>query len=903
MTTFTVMRSALPHPQRSLWLEPLVVRISLHGLTTLTLARSFPMPTRRTWRLTEKRATTLGRLVRTTLTGCRLTAHLQFDGSDQLGVNISDVVEHLQQRIRYYTSDTLDHDTEGSAAGQVYTTSRYPKNISTIKAEVRPDTPSIYKAGIYTVDDNNQILASLGQSADTDEIPSGASQILTFSMLDDADDSLGVPLSGNERIAVLIRRAGAGNSAHTRLRRGGEAANSPNESYPDAELDFVLENHVVYQHEDPANGNNTESHGTSIRGNIRIFYTVTIDHGSLIGDGNVNAAHIDSESATDDQFLGNDGAGTAVWKVPPGGVGGGASLSDDDPEDVGTTAPGTDTEASRSDHVHAGDIDLADAAPEDVGTAAAGTSADASRADHIHGGGGAGSLSSADPEDVGEAADDGTGTNASKSDHVHRLPVQNTLQFNAAGAVGVSIADVVEHLQQNIRYYTSNDDYSTDGSAAGHVYTTSRFPKNISRVTAHLTPPSGISDAIYKVGVYTVTSGNQIIAVLGQSADSAEISAEGTYSFDLTAEGSDAELGISLAGDERIAILVRRIGAGNEADTGLRHGSAAANSPNVSYPDAEIDFDDVNHVIYRHENPEAGDDTHSHGNDIRGNLRIFYTVTIDHGSLVGDGNVNAGHIDSESATDDQFLGNDGAGAAVWKVPGGGTGLTETQATDDTDTTLGLVSGELLSAAVAEFESDSSGGGGGGSRGKGYSDWADIGSVTGAITSGPVTLALDTGRSIDDYEEMFIHIEANDANDQRSVSPRFRTTDVPETTLVLGGLMVGFPGFNTDEGAIFVRRNADGDSLVLDPHGSNINFPATSVTTIYARGLTVGGASGREDLVDEIVLDTPNVLIGTLNAGIFATTQTLSLVADSTETIAGRGFHPDRRRNNPRNQCR
>ena len=760
---------------------------------------------------------------------------LQFDGSDQLGVNIGDVVEHLQQNVRYYTSDSLDHSTGGSAAGQVYTTSRYPKNISRIKAEVRPDTPSVYKAGIYTVDDDNEIIASLGQSGDTDEIPSGSSHTLTFNLLDDTDDSLGIPLSGNERIAVLIRRAGAGNNADTRLRRGGEAANSPNESYPDAELDFVLVNHVVYEHEDPVNGNNTESHGTSIRGNLRIFYTVTIDHGSLVGDGIVNAAHINSESAADGYVLTADGSGGSAWEastggggggsgygdwasigsvtgaisgnpvtvalntnetiddyeelyihieandtndqrvvsgrfrvsdVPTttlaggglgipfagnntdegailvrrntdgdaivldafgsvinfpatavtsiyareltaGGGGGGASLSDADPEDVGTTAPGTDTEASRSDHVHAGDIDLADAAPQDIGTAASGTSEDASRADHIHGGGGAGSLSADDPEDVGEAADDGADTNASKSDHVHRLPVQNTLQFNSAGAVGVSIADVVEHLQQNIRYYTSDDDYSTDGSAAGHVYTTSRFPKNISRVTAHLTPPSGISDAIYKAGVYTVTNGNQIIAVLGQSADSPEISAEGTYSFDLRAEGSDTELGISLAGDERIAILVRRIGAGNEADTGLRHGSAAANSPNVSYPDAEIDFDDVNHVIYRHENPAAGNDTHSHGTDIRGNLRIFYTVTIDHGSLVGDGNVNAGHIDSESATDGWVLTADGAGGSAFEVAAGGTELTEAQVTDDTDTTFGAVSGERIGQAAAAYGFDGS----------------------------------------------------------------------------------------------------------------------------------------------------------------------------------------------------
>ena len=33
----------------------------------------------------------------------------------------------------------------------VYNTSNYPKNIATIKADVRPTTGSIYKAGIYTV--------------------------------------------------------------------------------------------------------------------------------------------------------------------------------------------------------------------------------------------------------------------------------------------------------------------------------------------------------------------------------------------------------------------------------------------------------------------------------------------------------------------------------------------------------------------------------------------------------------------------------------------------------------------------------------------------------------------------------------------------------------------------------
>ena len=204
-----------------------------------------------------------------------------------LEVSITDVVEHLQQRIQYYTNDN-DHSTDGSAAGMVYNTSNYPKNIATIKAEVRPTTGSIYKAGIYTVTSGNQIISVLGQSADSDEVPANTTRILTFSMLDSEDDALGVPLAGGERVAVLIRRVGAGNTADTHCRRGSHAGNSPNASYPDAALDFDDDNHVIYEHEDPEAGDDTHSHGNFVRCNIRIFYTVVIDHGSLVGDGNVH---------------------------------------------------------------------------------------------------------------------------------------------------------------------------------------------------------------------------------------------------------------------------------------------------------------------------------------------------------------------------------------------------------------------------------------------------------------------------------------------------------------------------------------------------------------------------------------------------------------------------------------
>ena len=146
-------------------------------------------------------------------------------------------------------------------------------------------------------------------------------------------------------------------------------------------------------------------------------------------------------------------------------------------------------------------------------------------------------------------------------------------------------------------------------------------------------------------------------------------------------------------------------------------------------------------------------------------------------------------------------------------------------------------------AGTAYELVDAGTGGGGGGGSGYGDWASIGSVTGAISGNPVTVALNTNETIDDYEELYIHIEANNANDQRIAGPRFRVSDVPITTLAGGGLGIPFAGNATDEGAILVRRNTDGDSLVLDAFGSVINFPATAVTSIYARALTTGGGGG------------------------------------------------------------
>ena len=271
--------------------------------------------------------------------------------------------------------------------------------------------------------------------------------------------------------------------------------------------------------------------------------------------------------------------------------------------------------------------------------------------------------------------------------------------------MGVSIHDVVEHLSQRIQYYTNENNYDTDGSGAGQVYNSSRYPKNLQWVKAFIRVPLGVDDALYRAGVYRVASDNEILEVLGQSETTGIITVTGTYRFDFLAEDTSA-LGIPLEGGERIMVLIRRVGAGNTAETGLRHGSEDDDSPNASYPDAAVDFVLANHVIVQHENPTVGQTTHSHGGGIRGNLQLGYIVIIDHGSLVGDErNVNAAHIDSGAALDTEFLGNDGAGNALWKVPpsGGAGGGSDPETLFDNHPTLvqiGTLSANLTSTPTS-----------------------------------------------------------------------------------------------------------------------------------------------------------------------------------------------------------
>ena len=72
-------------------------------------------------------------------------------------------------------------------------------------------------------------------------------------------------------------------------------------------------------------------------------------------------------------------------------------------------------------------------------------------------------------------------------------------------------------------------------------------------------------------------------------------------------------------------------------------------------PMLRLTFDYVTSLVYQHINPAINADTHSHGTDIRGNIKIYYTLILDHGNfVVGTDDQNAGEV---SVTATGFTGN------------------------------------------------------------------------------------------------------------------------------------------------------------------------------------------------------------------------------------------------------
>ena len=235
---------------------------------------------------------------------------------------------------------------------------------------------------------------------------------------------------------------------------------------------------------------------------------------------------------------------------------------------------------------------------------------------------------------ISDTASAGVALVFARHDHGHNLPTDSTISWDAiASTFGVSIHDVIEALQERVQYFTNSSDYSSSGGASvGQVYATSQYRKLITKVEVLLNPLVG-ADA-YLVRLVDTNADNSIKAKLYTSQTRNAPFGLGTAARAFNFHDADGGVGVPIDGGIRLGILISRLGDNSDSAVAAIHGTEAGNSPRESYDDASVDFELVNDVVYQHIDPAVGASTHSHGTDIRGNIKIFYTLIVDHGDLV-----------------------------------------------------------------------------------------------------------------------------------------------------------------------------------------------------------------------------------------------------------------------------
>ena len=218
---------------------------------------------------------------------------LQVDSSNQLGVNISDVVETLQESVRYWSLANNFETSDYATKGMLYNTSNLRKLVTKIRVSWRNDDNYIAKLGLYRLDpdDGNRILEVLYFGGLHTENPGYDGAVIRFS---DAPDGRIVIPAGIRLGIALSRNDNHANSLD--IQHGFQNANSPDESYSDASVDFNFIGNTRLASVEPDTDDSLSPHNNEVWGNIKIFYTVAVSHASLIGDDNVNVDHISSGS-------------------------------------------------------------------------------------------------------------------------------------------------------------------------------------------------------------------------------------------------------------------------------------------------------------------------------------------------------------------------------------------------------------------------------------------------------------------------------------------------------------------------------------------------------------------------------------------------------------------------------
>ena len=243
---------------------------------------------------------------------------LQFDGSGNLGVEISTVIDLLDEDIRYYSDDTTREDARQASKGIVFLDiSRYARRIHSVEWDFEGDgVGHNYTTFFVRIDSNDDIDFVYGESETLFNVGTSGTRRFDF-------DSSGLRIPGGvERLGLFLTRTGSDDTWETKVYRGQPASDSPRESYPDASVDFPFWRSARFASGRPEPGEHIDNYITNgeIYGYPKIRYTLELEHASLVGDGNISAAHISSGSSADGTVLTADGSSGSAFEALPSGL-------------------------------------------------------------------------------------------------------------------------------------------------------------------------------------------------------------------------------------------------------------------------------------------------------------------------------------------------------------------------------------------------------------------------------------------------------------------------------------------------------------------------------------------------------------------------------------------------------
>ena len=266
-------------------------------------------------------------------------------------------------------------------------------------------------------------------------------------------------------------------------------------------------------------------------------------------------------------------------------------------------------------------------------------------------------LSGTAPADVAATAAAGSATDAPRRDHVHRVPIDNTMQFDGSGDLGVNTQRVVQEVSEWVQHFATGDSHDTSGHSGKYQeYTSSNTHRRIGSVQYDFDPENDGGTRTFQVFILELT-GRNIDVILGSSQ---------VYSGDAQQHRFHFTDGVMINPNVRIGIGLHRTDGGNNEGLRVRAGAESQDSPRESYDDASADFSFVGRFNHDRPTPTVNETVGgTAANQIYGNPEIFYQIIHTHASLVGDGNVSAAHISSGSAAADDVLKADGSGGAAF----------------------------------------------------------------------------------------------------------------------------------------------------------------------------------------------------------------------------------------------